>query len=285
MGHTTARYGFTAQTTRTAVLTGFNQVEPEDFAAMRNPAPSRHCCSRVAHPRNVRRAPFAPFLELADRLQHGFFAGLEDSICRIAQSVSFTEDIQHLIRDRWALTQLTKRSYVHGNGFVKLELAQHYRSKLRLHVWFPDAEAREDIHDHRWTFASCVLAGTLCSEEFVDDPNGTVACHEYRYTSRSKIHAPVKELVRASRLTCVDRTLRPVGTSYVMRPGELHRIFSSNQSLVATLMITTPPVEDGSRLLVERNSQIEPAVASEALKPSTTIKTLEAVLALEGEPQ
>ena len=69
-------------------------------------------------------------------------------------TTSFAELQQNAIRDQ-------RKPRFHGNGFVQLYLDD----VNRLHVYHPDlvavrvANAR--IHDHRWTFHSKVLIGTL----------------------------------------------------------------------------------------------------------------------------
>lgn len=49
---------------------------------------------------------------------------------------------------------------LHGNGFIQLDLAED----VRLHVWadyLPRQEVDTQIHDHRFSFDSTVLLGTL----------------------------------------------------------------------------------------------------------------------------
>jgi hypothetical protein len=53
-------------------------------------------------------------------------------------------------------------SYRHPNGFVKIPLAQHSSTGMRLtlHVW-DDNYVDGDIHNHRWPFSSRILLGSL----------------------------------------------------------------------------------------------------------------------------
>ena len=90
--------------------------------------------------------------------------------------------LQGLLADEQALQAVAARSYVHGNGFVKVVLLDEHGHKLRLHIWFAGSACEENIHDHRWSFASHVLVGTLNSEIWVDDAQGQ-ALPEYRYAA------------------------------------------------------------------------------------------------------
>lgn len=79
--------------------------------------------------------------------------------------------LQAILADHTALEQISHRSYQHGNGFLKVVLLDR-GYKLRLHIWFAGQSCEENIHDHRWSFSSLILAGALTSEMWKDDQSG-----------------------------------------------------------------------------------------------------------------
>ncbi|MCB9629740.1 MAG: hypothetical protein H6725_20410 [Sandaracinaceae bacterium] len=167
-----------------------------------------------------------------------------------------------LVADERELTLIAGRSYLHGNGFHKLELLRHAGFKVRLHVWQLGTPAEENIHDHRWAFASHVLVGELRSEVFVDDTHGEVACAEHCYVSRTADTAPSQCRVGRARLRCTERNVRRAGTTYSMTPDLLHRIEHTGHRFVSTLMVSAPPLGGQSRLLIEEGRKVDPDVAA-----------------------
>ena len=69
--------------------------------------------------------------------------------------------LQGLLADEQALQAVAARSYVHGNGFVKVVLLDEHGHKLRLHIWFAGSACEENIHDHRWSARSTVKFGSM----------------------------------------------------------------------------------------------------------------------------
>ena len=102
--------------------------------------------------------------------------------------------LRSLASDSRRAGEIAAASYWHPNGFAKLVVHSHREPEfhLRLHVWpngSPDRPMFEtaNIHNHRWAFASVVVAGGLHVEYFeetrefdVDDPK-VLPCTRYRY--------------------------------------------------------------------------------------------------------
>lgn len=160
------------------------------------------------------------------------------------------------------LASIAARSYWHGNGFLKIVLLDK-GYKLRLHIWFAGTSCEENIHSHRWGFASHVLTGTLKSELWTDAANddsvvtpfaskaspahertSTLQADEYVYTAKHQnghTHMPArKHYVGTSRLQKLQNIAQTAGASYVMTPHQLHRINHPGQELVATVICTAP---------------------------------------------
>ena len=144
------------------------------------------------------------------------------------------------------LDKIAARSYYHGNGFLKVVLLDR-GYKLRLHIWFKGSACEENIHSHRWAFASHILTGALKSELWMDavnDDTPTLTATEYRYTAEHNQHKKVvkatKQKVGHSALIKQQDVTQHAGTSYVMTQDQLHRINHPGQELVATIICTAP---------------------------------------------
>ncbi len=166
--------------------------------------------------------------------------------------------LQGLLADEQALQAVAARSYVHGNGFVKVVLLDEHGHKLRLHIWFAGSACEENIHDHRWSFASHVLVGTLNSEIWVDDAQGQ-ALPEYRYAAATATAAADKQALGTCRVSLQQHCQYGAGSSYVMPKQVLHRIINPGQRLVATIMVSAP-TEQGDTRLIPMQEQLNPQV-------------------------
>ena len=181
------------------------------------------------------------------------------------------------------LKQIAARSYWHGNGFLKVVLLdQGY--KLRLHIWFAGTSCEENIHSHRWGFASHVLTGSLKSELWADAANddstalpyiselpssnrhtSTLLSDEYLYTAKyqkNETHISAhKQYVGTTHLKKLQNVTQMAGASYVMTPDQLHRINHPGEELVATVICTAP-----TQVLTNR---LFPTTADPKLHPTT----------------
>lgn len=174
-------------------------------------------------------------------------------------------DIQQLLLQLLAnpeqLGQISQRSYQHGNGFLKVVLLDR-GYKLRLHIWFAGQSCEENIHDHRWSFASHILCGTLYSEIWRDariDVCPAVLADEYQYHAARGNQAAFKTYKGVSQLTCETSLAYSAGQSYVMPEQRLHRIINPGQQLVATIMCTAPTGQGTTRLIPTQNG-IDPNI-------------------------
>jgi hypothetical protein len=178
--------------------------------------------------------------------------------------------------DRTLAAEVSRRSYSHSNGFAKLVVQINDESgfRLRLHVWPADDRHRsgyEDIHTHRWPFASIVLGGAITVEQFreVDDFDqpDTVVCNRLVYEAAA---APAR--VRTLRtegkqaLRIVGAPLYPAGTVYFCDTQMLHRVARASSGTAATLMVAGAAT--GNDALVYQDVNREPLVnTDEAIGP------------------
>lgn len=214
----------------------------------------------------------------------------DDSLVQLAHLLSqhchlanMTILLSSIIQSPALLEQIAARSYWHGNGFLKVVLLdQGY--KLRLHIWFAGTSCEENIHSHRWGFASHVLTGALKSELWTDAANddstalprtselslsdshtSTLLSDEYLYTAKHQKNktnvSAHKQYVGATYLKKLQNVTQTAGASYVMTPDQLHRINHPGEELVATVICTAP-----TQILTNR---LFPTTADPKLHPTT----------------
>lgn len=162
-----------------------------------------------------------------------------------------------IIADPTTLADVSQRSYQHGNGFLKVVLLER-GYKLRLHIWFAGQSCEENIHDHRWSFSSLILAGKLRSEIWQDAAQGQ-ALQEFIYTAAQPGTAPFKVAKGTSTLHPVNVQCHQAGQSYVMPKGKLHRIVNPGNQLVASMMCSAP-TEQGTTRLIPLNNGVDPNI-------------------------
>ncbi|MBB3106119.1 hypothetical protein FHS24_000610 [Psychrobacter luti] len=201
----------------------------------------------------------ASAIDNSSKLSLTKLASLLSQHCHLA---SITTLLSSLIQSPELLAKIAARSYWHGNGFLKVVLLdQGY--KLRLHIWFAGTSCEENIHSHRWGFASHVLTGALSSEIWADAANDDLAVSdyasnvvpatsqalklqtkEYVYTAKHQSgHTsmlPHKQYIGKAYLQKLLNVTQTAGASYLMTPDQLHRINHPGQELVATIICTAP---------------------------------------------
>lgn len=173
---------------------------------------------------------------------------------------------QALLNDDAFAEQVASRSYQHGNGFLKVVLADR-GFKLRLHLWLPGNPCEENIHDHRWSIASTIIAGQLHSEIWQDAANDgdyDLLAQEYRYEAARPGQAPRTVALARTPLRLAGRTLHGAGDHYALPTSTLHRICNHGDRLVATLMCSGPAVAGHTRLIAGREG-LRPDVAARKL--------------------
>jgi hypothetical protein len=88
---------------------------------------------------------------------------LLEAISKLSGREQLAALLESLLVDRQALAAAAQRSYTHPLGFDKFVLATSaaLEYQLSLHVWPERQERVEDVHNHRFAFASAVLDGVL----------------------------------------------------------------------------------------------------------------------------
>jgi hypothetical protein len=156
-------------------------------------------------------------------------------------------------RPEW-LDAVAGRSYLHGNGFYKIILEENAQFRLRLHVWLPTTRAEENIHDHRWHFASLVLNSRLETEIWEDAlSDGGETLNEYLYVGKD-IGARNVYMGKA-RVSLKARVFNGEGDAYHMMSNVLHRIIYDGQDAVITLLCHARGARNWARTITRRTAE------------------------------
>jgi hypothetical protein len=135
-------------------------------------------------------------------------------------------------------------SYYHENGFHKIVLLSGKYFKLRLHHFGVSSKIpMENIHDHRWAFASTILSGTLEMDMFeqcqdVIDENKLI---HYVYNSDKSTGSYSTDKIGMVSLNKIETRFYEAGETYLMLPDELHRIKNQEGQESLTLILTGKP--------------------------------------------
>jgi len=194
----------------------------------------------------------------------------ETAVRRAAAAIRADPDLvagllREIISDRRLAADVSRRSYWHSNGFAKLvvHVSDEPDFRLRLHVWPADGRhgaGYENVHNHRWPFASIVLGGAIRVEHFqeVDDfaQPGTLVCNRLVYEAAAPGRVGGMRLEGRRALRRVGTPVYPAGTVYFCDTGTLHTVTRAPGGTAATLMLAGAAT--GNDALVYQDIQREP---------------------------
>jgi len=208
--------------------------------------------TKLADARRLLEDPLAPptaFEELARSLAwHPRLCAWGERLRDFAQS-DLLSGLAALEDDEATLDLVARRSYQHANGFAKVVLAINSGVTLRLHI--AGDEPEENVHDHRWAFASTVVSGRIENVLYVDSPYGELF-DEYSYVRNGE--ATSAQYIGAARVVEVARQALAPGSAYWLSPNLLHRIHWGARA--STLVATYAPVDNVNRLLTRASSPV-----------------------------
>lgn len=110
---------------------------------------------------------------------------LTKSADSILTSPAVRQRLKDLLTDDALVESLLKFSYIHMNGFRKLVIfaTPDDRFHMRLHQWFSKEKFDQNVHDHRFTFWSRILAGSITNKLWEPSSSGIPFTH-YEYWPR-----------------------------------------------------------------------------------------------------
>lgn len=172
----------------------------------------------------------------------------------------FRTIISKLGRDQKWIEDVLKGSYLHENGFIKLVLASSNGAKLRVHFRPPavDSSSAENIHQHRWSFGSHIIAGKLEVQTYGDIPiestqSGAILLDEFVYRPTMGGDFYTITPFKKTKLITLSTERYAAGSAYSVDSSVLHRVMASQPgSGYITVVITRPATSESCRLLANR---------------------------------
>jgi hypothetical protein len=148
--------------------------------------------------------------------------------------------LRSVLRDERWLSGVQRNSYRHPNGFDKMVLLSDQRFQVRLHMWktpHSPEDGIENVHNHRWDFASIMLLGGYRYQEFVlaDDEGGSFHAYSYGYSRGSPTYSLTSLGLRS--LACSLDAHLGTGASYALGTGVFHRVMGDPGRTTATLVL------------------------------------------------
>ena len=173
--------------------------------------------------------------------------------------------------------------YRHPNGFSRIAVCESDRSgaRLRLHVW-DGLDAQENIHNHRWDYASLVLTGEMQIRNYELEPAlGTYFVYKYRAPGRTGNYGLTPAGTSGARE--IASTTLTAETLYAADGRDLHRVSALSHPLATWVLqgpaihppanVLTPcPQFAGSSVLVHRLTNEEIAAIAERVLRSIGIR-------------
>ena len=182
---------------------------------------------------------------------------------RLSEPSELVALLTSVVADSRALSAVGADSFHHVLGFDKLILySARPRGQLRLHVWWPgDPRRREHIHNHRFTFSSAVVTGSLRTHFYVSAEDGKSLRHFVESSDPRDRRWRFDEVGRTTLAETLVANL-PAGTAYTMAPGMLHHIDAS-PGLTATVFLETESTSPSSSVFVQPGDE-EPRAGTQA---------------------
>jgi hypothetical protein len=130
-------------------------------------------------------------------------------------------------------------------------LSQGNFFKFRLHIFthIPEIDIpMENVHNHRWNFASQVISGKLKMQIFQRDRLSNQLFFDYDYKPADGSNKYKVDLKGLSSLTMTDERVFSGGESYYMDKEEMHRIINIPYENAVTLAMTGIPTNNDCKL-------------------------------------
>jgi hypothetical protein len=173
-------------------------------------------------------------------------AALTSVLHEIGQPAALTPLLMQIHDDASLAESVAQRSFQHQNGFVKLRLSTSSDYVLRLHVWTGDSplQPEENVHDHRWSFASHMVCGHFRVKTYAMDHEGETALHCYRYRRHPVEDRFWFEDAGVRRFALTGDQIMLAGSTYFMEARIFHQLLFPIGVTTATLVVTLPRSRD-----------------------------------------
>jgi hypothetical protein len=162
--------------------------------------------------------------------------------------------VEAVCADDDLMNACAQSSESHPLGFDKFVLFASPLYEVRIHIWWPDAaKGRGDIHNHRFSFASAVIAGAIQVSSYRAGRPGVAMTRlaESRVESNVYEYNPVGS-VEVKRITTLALSR---GSAYYMDSSELHRVEVMGKGMTATLFISSGDERKNTTVITERDAR------------------------------
>lgn len=223
---------------------------------------------------------------------------LADALAVVAGARAFQGLVGEIVGDQRRFGDVLERSVWHPNGFAKIVLLDAPEYRLRLHVWRRTAAipvvVQENVHNHRWDFATAILAGGYRHQEFHAYGNpgegegeggggggdGGDGFYGYRYESAKDRTAYTLSPFGRQRLTRVFDAYLSQGSRYTLSSVVLHKVVPDVTQPAVSLVLEGP--HQPTTVEVFAAEEIGPGTATPhtRLTPESLMRQLSAVAAL-----
>lgn len=132
------------------------------------------------------------------------------------------------------LDKTLTKSFIHPSGFDKLVLLSGKNFALRVHNFHPVEVQRpsENVHNHRWEFASSIVHGHFVSDIFVPNEGGSETRNHYTYSKTGMSYQGLSGLNKVNSHTLTK------GTAYYCPLQVFHSITEVAPTGAITVMAT-----------------------------------------------
>lgn len=145
-----------------------------------------------------------------------------------------------ILADREQLETTRRYAYRHVNGFSKVTLLKTNSLCLRVHLWNEISAPAENIHSHKWVFASRVMAGKIAESRYtIADPRAALSATEFAYSKAPEALTGSLLAVRDVPLLDAGRIEHQESTLYTAGTADIHRVHAQEASEpLASLVLT-----------------------------------------------
>lgn len=147
---------------------------------------------------------------------------LQDSLKELVASGRVQEYVAKVLGSKRNFQSCLSSASIHENSFIKVPVALELPNKqrLRIHFWISSSD-EQNIHDHRFDFASAVVSGRIENVIWRTDPKGSTVSgfryHNDKHGRRLERHSSCK-------LQVSSRNFYRAGEFYSVHRDTLHTI-------------------------------------------------------------
>lgn len=147
---------------------------------------------------------------------------LQDSLKELIASGRVQEYVAKILDSTENFQSCLSSTSIHENSFIKVPVALELPNKrrLRIHFWISSSN-EQNIHDHRFDFASAVVSGRIENVIWRTDPKG-IRLSGFRYYNDK--HGRRLDRQSSCKLQVSSRHLYRAGELYSVHRDTLHTI-------------------------------------------------------------